>query len=59
MIKLKSDQEIDDMKPAGKLAWDLLEAVKLMIRPGLSTQEINDFVHTYTLERGGICAPLN
>lgn len=59
MIKLKSDQEIEDMKPAGKLAWDLLEAVKLMIRPGLSTQEINDFVHAYTLERGGICAPLN
>ena len=59
MIKLKSDQEIDDMKPAGKMAWDLLEALKLIIRPGISTQEINDFVHSFTLERGGVCAPLN
>jgi methionyl aminopeptidase len=59
MIILKSDQEIDAMKPAGRLAWELLEAVKEMIRPGISTQDINVLVHEMTLKRGGIPAPLN
>ena len=59
MIILKSDEEIDAMKPAGLLAWDLLEAVKEIIRPGISTQDINTFVHEMTLSRGAIPAPLN
>lgn len=59
MIILKSDQEIDDMKPAGFLAWELLEAVKGIIRPGISTSEINTFIHEMTLSKGGTSAPLN
>lgn len=59
MIVLKSDSEIDQMRPAGTLAYDLLEKVKGFIKPGISTQDINDLVHSYTLERGGIPAPLN
>ena len=59
MIILKSDQEIDDMKPAGLLAWELLEAVKDIIRPGISTMDINTFIHEMTLSKGGTSAPLN
>lgn len=59
MIILKSDKEIDDMKPAGLLAWKLLQAVEELIRPGVSTQAINDFVHEFTVRHNGVCAPLN
>ena len=30
-----------------------------MLRPGLTTEEINTFVHEHTLKQGGIPAPLN
>ena len=59
MIVLKSDEEIDQMRPAGKLAFELLEEVKNFIKPGISTQAINDLVHNFTKKRGGISAPLN
>ena len=59
MIVLKSDEEIDAMRPAGKLAWELLNMVEEMIRPGISTQDINDAVHKMTLKNGGRSAPLN
>lgn len=59
MIVLKSDEEIDAMRPAGKLSWDLLERVGELIKPGLSTEDINVFVESYTKEHGGISAPLN
>ncbi|MEZ4743047.1 MAG: type I methionyl aminopeptidase [Bdellovibrionota bacterium] len=59
MIVLKSDKEIDAMRPAGQLAWELLEKVSEIIRPGITTEDINQFVHEYTAERGAISAPLN
>ncbi len=59
MIVLKSDAEITSMRKAGHFAWELLEKVEPLIRPGISTQEIDNFIASYTKERGGICAPLN
>jgi methionyl aminopeptidase len=59
LIVLKSDAEIDAMRPAGQLAFDLLNEVEKLIRPGVSTEDINHFVHEFTVSRGGVCAPLN
>lgn len=59
MIILKTDAEIDAMKPAGLLAWELLEEVEKMIKPGTSTEDINTFVHEQTIKNGAISAPLN
>lgn len=59
LIRLKTDKEIDAMRPAGLLAFELLELVSKHLRPGLSTQDINDLVHDYTLSKGAVCAPLN
>ena len=47
------------MRAAGHLAWELLEEVEKIIKPGLSTEEINTFIQTYTKQKGGVCAPLN
>ena len=57
MIKIKTDAQIDAMRPAGKLAWELLEEVGKIIKPGITTEDINTFVKNYTKERGGKSAP--
>ena len=59
LIKIKTDKQIDAMRPAGRLAWNLLEEVGKMIKPGLSTEEINTFVADFTRKNGVRSAPLN
>lgn len=58
-IDVKTQKEIDLMRIAGRLAAETLEAVGPMIAPGVTTQEIDDFVHRDTLRLGCIPAPLN
>jgi methionyl aminopeptidase len=41
------------------MAAETLLAVGEMIRPGITTEEINTFVHSDTIRRGGYPAPLN
>ncbi len=58
-IEIKTPQEIDRMREVGQLAGDTLCRVDELIRPGITTDEINAFVHADTLEKGAIPAPLN
>lgn len=58
LIKLKTDKEIDEMKKAGALAFELLDLAEKHIKPGISTKEINDIIHDYTLSKGAVSAPL-
>jgi methionyl aminopeptidase len=44
MIYLKTDDEIDMMKTAGKVVGSILYDLSEVIKPGVSTQEVNDFV---------------
>jgi methionyl aminopeptidase len=41
-IVLKSRREIDMMRTAGKLAADILQRMAALVRPGVSTQELDD-----------------
>jgi methionyl aminopeptidase len=59
VIALKSDHEINAMRVAGKLAAETLAMIGAHIKPGISTLELNDIVHDFTVSRGAICAPLN
>ena len=59
MIYLKTDNEIDAMRKAGRLAAELLDRIEAHVKPGVTTLELNDLVHAWTVERGGISAPLN
>ncbi len=59
MVQLKSDSEIDAMRPACRLAANTLVMIEKHIKPGITTDKINALVHEYTLEHGGIPAPLN
>lgn len=47
------------MRKAGRFAAEVLDAVTRIIRPGMTTQEINDFCHKMIVDGGAIPAPLN
>ena len=57
-ITLLSSREIAKMRRAGALAAQLLDFLEPMIKPGVSTQEINDAAEQWTKERGAVSAPL-
>lgn len=59
LIHLKSDAEIDAMRPAGRLAAQLLEMIEEHIKPGVSTLQLDEICSAYTRDRGAISAPLN
>ncbi len=58
-VEIKNAQEIEAMREVGRMAGDTLIRVGPMIRPGITTDEINEFVHADTLRRGARPAPLN
>lgn len=58
-ITIKTPAEVDAMRAACKLAARTLKMASELVKPGVSTEEINEAVHTYTLEAGAIPAPLN
>jgi len=58
-IEIKTPAEIDAMRVVGKMAADTLLRVADLIAAGVSTEDINTFVHKDTLERGATPAPLN
>ncbi len=59
MVKIKTAKEIEAMKPACQHAADTLIMIEPYIQAGITTDEINDLVHAFTLKAGAIPAPLN
>lgn len=47
------------MRAAGKFAAQLLQYIEPFIKPGVSTLELNDLCHEYTIKKGAKSAPLN
>ncbi len=58
-IKLYGSDGFEGMRRAGLLAAETLDALAPHVVPGVSTQELDDFVRRFTLDRGGIPATLN
>ena len=58
-VSIKTAREVQAIRVASQMAADTLLKVGDMIRPGMTTEEIDRFVHEDTVRRGGICAPLN
>ncbi len=56
---IKTPEQIEKIRISAELNTAVLDAVAAEIRPGMSTQEIDDIVYTFTTEHGGIPAPLN
>lgn len=58
-IILKTPEEIELMREACRVTATILDEVGDIIRPGVSTEQINSFVHRRTIELGALPAPLN
>ena len=58
-IRLKENGDIDGIRASGRLALETLDMVEKIIKPGISTDDINTLVHDFTVSHGAIPAPLN
>jgi methionyl aminopeptidase len=58
-VELKSQKEIDAIRVSSQMAAETLLLVGEMIRPGMTTEEIDRIVYEDTIRRGAIPSPLN
>jgi methionyl aminopeptidase len=56
MIILKSPEEIEKIAESCRVVADTIEAIRLMIRPGLTTREVESFADARIRELGGVPA---
>ncbi len=72
MVICKSSAELEKMHQAGLIVWGALEKMRGMVRPGLSTKELDEFAEAYTAEHharpafkgyrgypGSVCTSIN
>ncbi len=59
-VSIKSAQEIEKMRIAGRLAAEVLEMIEPYVKPGITTAELDQICHDYIVnEQRAIPAPLN
>lgn len=59
-VKIKNAQEIEKMRVAGRLAAQVLEMIEPHVKPGVTTEQLNQLCHDYiTQVQNAIPAPLN
>lgn len=56
---IKTPEQIEGIRKSGEVTKKVLDMVGERIREGVTTDEINTWVHEYTLKLGAIPAPLN
>jgi methionyl aminopeptidase len=72
MVICKSPAELEKMYQAGLIVWGALEKMRAMVRPGISTKELDEFAEKYTSEHharpafkgyrgypGSVCTSIN
>lgn len=59
MIIIKNAKQIEGIKKSSLLAAQTLKYLSQHIKPGISTQKLNDLAHEFILDNGAIPAPLN
>lgn len=59
-IIIKTAEEIEKMRVAGKLAAEVLQMIGEHVKKGVTTEELNQICHDYIVDvQGGIPAPLH
>lgn len=56
---LKTKEQIQGIKESSAINIAVLDAIEKIMRPGVSTGEIDELAHDLTVQMGGIPAPLN
>lgn len=58
-IVIKTPEQIEKMRVAGKLAAEVLEMIGEHVKPGVTTNELNELCHNYIVDvQGCVPAPL-
>ncbi|KAJ7568411.1 hypothetical protein O6H91_01G031500 [Diphasiastrum complanatum] len=58
-VEIKSSEQIERMRETCKVTREVLDAAARVIRPGITTDEIDKAVHEATISAGGYPSPLN
>src|SRR3990167_10869693 len=59
-INIKTPDEIEKMRIAGRLASEVLEMIGPHVKAGVTTDELNDICHNYIVKvQDAVPAPLN
>ena len=59
-VTIKTPEEIEKMRTAGRLAGEVLRMVREHVKPGVTTEELNEICHRHIVEeQDAIPAPLN
>jgi len=59
-VSIKTPEELEKMRVAGRLAAQQLEMIEQYVQPGVTTGELDSICHEYTVnEQDAIPAPLN
>jgi len=58
-VIIKTEQQIAGIRRSAQLTRDVLDMLEARIAPGIATDDIDRWVHHFTLERGGTPATLN
>jgi len=59
MITIHTEEDFIKMRKAGKLASEILDYIGDFVKPGITTNKLNDLCHNKIIENGAIPAPLN
>ena len=59
-VTIKTPEQIEKMRVAGRLAAEVLEMIEPYVKPGVTTNELNQLCHDYIVDvQEAIPAPLN
>lgn len=58
-IKIHNDADFVKMRNSGTLAAEILDYISDYVKPGVTTNELNDLCHNKIIENNAIAAPLN
>ncbi len=59
VIKIHGPEDFNGMRNAGRLAAETLDVVTPHVQPGVTTNELDRICHEFTVQNGGLSAPLN
>jgi methionyl aminopeptidase len=58
-VIIKTLEQIDGIRQSCRLTKEILDMVESQIKEGITTEEINTWVHKYTIDKNAVPAPLN
>lgn len=56
---IKNDEDVEGLKKSAVITKGILDEMNTFVKEGITTESIDKFVYEYTMDHGGIPAPLN